>query len=289
MQDHGNKFSIIIFFSLSLLLLTGCSSMMSSATGKLARNLSVSIQNHNDPDTVASAIPAYLIMIDSFIESDPGNSQMLLTGAKLYAAYASIFVNDEQRARKLSQRSLDYAMQASCIEKAALCQAKTMSFDQYQITIKQLNIEKIDLLFALGQSWAVWLKAHSDDWNAIAELPRIRLIVEKVLALDETYQQGSAHLYMGILNSLLPASMGGKPELAKQHFIKAIQLSASKNLMAKVTYAESYARLVFDQPLHDKLLKEVIADDTEYPGMVLTNTLARQKARRLLKSGEDYF
>lgn len=289
MQDNAIKLPFIITFSLSLLWLTGCTSIMSSATGNLAKNLSVSIQNHNDPDTVASAIPAYLIMVDSFIQNDPENSAMLMTGAKLYAAYASIFVDDEQRAKKLSQRALDYAIRATCLKKTALCQVKTMRFDDYQHIINKLGKEKIDLLFVLGQSWAVWLKAHSDDWNAIAELPRIRLIVEKILVLDENYQQGSAHLYMGILNSLLPANMGGKPDLAKQHFIKAIELSNNKNLMAKVTYAESYARLVFDQALHDKLLKEVIAADTEYPGMVLMNTLAQQKAMKLLESGKDYF
>lgn len=289
MQGNAIKLPLVITFSLSLLWLTGCSSIMSSATSKLAKNLSVSIQNHDDPDTVASAIPAYLIMVDSFIQNDPDNKKMLLTGAKLYAAYSSIFVNDETRAKKLSQRAINYALRAACIEKTTLCRAKSMSFDNYQFAINRLDAENIELLFILGQSWAVWLKAHRDDWNAVAELPRIRLIVEKVLALDESYQQGSAHLYMGILHSLLPATMGGKPELARQHFIKAIELSNNKNLMAKVTYAESYARLVFDQALHDKLLTEVLAADTDYPGMILTNTLAQQKARRLLESGKDYF
>ncbi|MEJ2141623.1 MAG: TRAP transporter TatT component family protein [Gammaproteobacteria bacterium] len=67
---------------------------MSSASGNLAKNLGTSIQNHNDPYTVATALPAYLLMIDSFIESDPENIQMLQSGAKLYAAYASTFVNE---------------------------------------------------------------------------------------------------------------------------------------------------------------------------------------------------
>lgn len=289
MQENAIKLPLIIAFSLSLLWLSGCSTIISASTGEMAKNLAISIQNHDDPDTVASAIPAYLLLIDSFIQSDPMNDQMLLTGAKLYAAYASIFVNNEQRAKKLSQRSLDYAMRATCIQDTALCQPKSMAFSKFKASIEALDKENIDMLFALGQSWAVWLKIHSDDWNAVAEMPRIRLLVEKVLALDENHQQGSSHLYMGVLHSLLPASLGGKPDIAKQHFEKAIVLSNNKNLMAKVSYAEHHARLVFDQALHDKLLKEVIAASPEQPGMTLMNTLAQQKAKQLLKSGKDYF
>ena len=289
MKDNAIKVPLVITFSLSLLWLTGCSSMMSSATGQLAKNLAVSIQNHNDPDTVASAIPAYLLMIDSFIENDSNDPQMLLSGAKLYAAYASIFVDNEQRAKKLSQRSLDYAMRATCIQNTAICQPKSIAFNEFKTEIETFDSSNIELLFALGQSWAVWLKAHSDDWNAVAELPRIRLILEKVLVLDENHQQGSAHLYMGVLHSLLPASLGGKPDIAKQHFEKAIALSNNTNLMAKVNYAEHHARLVFVQALHDKLLTEVIASNPEQPGMTLMNTLAQEKAKKLLASGKDYF
>jgi hypothetical protein len=281
--------SLFVFISLLALLTTACNSMMSSATGQLAKNLAVSIQNHNDPDTVASAIPAYLLMIDSFIQSDPENVQMLQSGAKLYASYASTFVNEPLRAQKLSQRSLDYALQAACLENTATCQAKSLAFDKFQEVIHSLPEETINILFVLGQSWAVWLQANKEDWNAIAELPRVRLIMEKVMLLDETYQQGSAHLYMGILHSLLPATLGGKPDVAKQHFEKAISLSEGKNLMAKVSYAEHHARLVFDQQLHDKLLNEVISSRVEQPGLTLMNTLAQQKAQKLLVSGKEYF
>ena len=284
---HSLKFFSLL--TLIVLLTSACSSIMSSATSNLAKNLSVSIQNHNDPDTVATALPAYLLMIDSFIESDPQNINMLQSGAKLYAAYASIFVNEPVRAKKLSQRSLDYALEAACLHNTNICKAQSVKFDIFQKSIEPLNKESIDTLFVLGQSWSVWLQNRKDDWNAIAELPRVRLLVEKVMMLNENYQNGSAHLYMGILHSLLPAALGGKPDIAKQHFEKAISLSENKNLMAKVSYAEHHARLVFDQALHDKLLNEVIAAKPEQPGMTLMNTLAQQKARQLLASGKEYF
>lgn len=289
MKDFSIKFPLIIIFFLSFLWLSGCSTIISASTSEMAENLAISIQDHDDPDTVANAIPAYLLLIDSFIQTDPDNEKMLLTGAKLYAAYASIFVNNVQRAKKLSQRSLDYAVRASCVQNFTVCSPRKIAFTEFKTIIENLDKKNIDMLFALGQSWAVWLKANSDDWNAVAEMPRIRLIIEKILALDENYEEGSAHLYMGVLHSLLPASLGGKPDIAQQHFEKAIALSNNKNLMAKVSYAEHHARLVFDQDLHDKLLNEVIAASPEQPGLTLMNTLAQQKAKQLLESGKDYF
>ena len=59
--------------------------------------------------------------------------------------------------------------------------------------------------------------------------------------------------------------------------------------MAKVFFAERYARLVFDRDLHDRLLADVIAADAEVDGRVLSNTLAQAQAQELLASADEYF
>jgi len=125
--------------------------------------------------------------------------------------------------------------------------------------------------------------------KAVAQLPRVRLIMERIVELNPAWQQGGAHLYLGVLSTLLPPALGGKPEVGKQHFEAAIEISGGKNLMAKVLYAEKYARLLFDQPLHDRLLKEVLAADPHAEGLTLMNTLAQKKAAELLASGKEYF
>jgi predicted nicotinamide N-methyase len=66
-------------------------------------------------------------------------------------------------------------------------------------------------------------------------------------------------------------------------------LSEGHNLAAKVQYAESYARLVFDRELHDRLLIEVLNSETEYKGYTLLNVFAKQRAELLLQSADDYF
>ena len=114
-------------------------------------------------------------------------------------------------------------------------------------------------------------------------------MLKRVVALDDAYEDGTAHLYLGVLNTQLPPQLGGHPEIGREHFERAIQLSRDRNLMAKVLFAQRYARLVFDRELHDRLLGEVLAADPEAPGLTLSNVLAQEQARVLLDTSADYF
>ena len=282
-------FRNLIFIPLLGLSLISCSSMISSATNKMAINLSTAIINNDDLATVKAGAPAYLLMLDSFIEGDPEDSSMMLSASKLYSAYASVFVKDEQRAKRLTQKSLDFALQANCLSMQERCNLKTIKFKTFEKIINQYEVEHIEYLFTLGSSWAGWIQTRHGDWNAAADLARVTKIMNRALKLDEKFQSGQIHLYLGVLNTILPPALGGKPEIGKQHFEKAIQLSNNKNLMAKVIFAEKYARLVFNQELHDQLLNDVLKSEPRSKGFTLTNMLAHEQARELLVSGKEYF
>lgn len=283
-------FRRLIFILIFGLILTSCSSIISSATNKMAKNLSTAIMNNDDLATVRAGAPAYLLMLDSFVEGDPEDSNMQIAAANLYSAYAGVFVkDDEQRAKRLTQKSLDFALNANCLADESRCGLKTMEFKKFETIIEKYEKEDIESLFILGSSWAGWIQSRRGDWNAAADLARVTKIMNHALKLDDRYQQGQIHLYLGVLNTLLPPALGGKPEIGKNHFEKAIEIAQGKNLMAKVLYAEKYARLVFNQELHDKLLNQVLKTEPRLRGFTLTNMLAIEQAKALLTSGEDYF
>ena len=52
---------------LLLISLAGCGQILSSAKKDFAENLSASIMEQKDPETVKQAIPTYLILISSLI------------------------------------------------------------------------------------------------------------------------------------------------------------------------------------------------------------------------------
>ena len=272
---------------LFVLLLSGCSSLMTNVTSQMADDLANSILNNEDVDTVREGVPAYLLLIDSFIRSSPDSLDLLLAGSRLNGSF-SVLVDDPARARLLTEKSLNYALQAVCLGESGLCDARTLNFDSYQDLVGNLKLTDVPVAYALGVAWVSWIQASSDDWEAIAELGRAKELMQRVIELDENYDYGGPHLYMAGMETLLPAALGGKPEKGREHFKRALAINDSY-LMTKVFYAERYARLVFDQELHDQLLAEVIAADPVRDGMTLTNRIAQERARALLASSMDYF
>ena len=71
---------------LSLGLSSGCASLMSSAATGLAENLSDAVLNQNDPETARAAIPAYMVLLDGILESDPDDPELLAAAATMYAS-----------------------------------------------------------------------------------------------------------------------------------------------------------------------------------------------------------
>ena len=284
-----NRLVLLAAVSLSL---AGCASLVQKAGDRFSQNLGNAVLNSEDPATVRDGLPAYLLLLDGMIEGQqPGaarNAPVLLAAAKLNGAYAGNFAgNDRVRAQRLAKKSFDYARRAVCLEDKALCAALEKDPGQFaQVLNSNRNIE---LMYALAASWAGFVQANSEDWQAIADLPKIEALLDRVVQLDPGHDRGQAYVYLGVLNSLRPEAMGGKPDSGRGFFEKALEISGGRNLYAKTLYAQFYARLVFDRELHDRLLNEVLAADPIAPGFTLTNTLAQERARQLLESGKDYF
>lgn len=271
------------------LLLSGCGYFMSSATDNLAQQLTSAVMNQDDPKTVQDGAPAYLLLIDGLIEGDPDDAALLRAGANLYGSYATVFVEDRPRAQRLTDKARDYAVRALCRSAAAGCGLRERNFDEYTARLRGLTRADTASLYAYAVAWAGWIQVRPDDWNAVADIPKVKAAMERVVELDEGHDRGGAHLYLGVLATLLPPSLGGQPEQARKHFERALELSQGRHLMARVLYAERYARMVFDRALHDRLLKEVLAAPPREPGLTLMNTLAQQKAQKLLASAGKFF
>lgn len=273
----------LLFLSL-LLSSSGC-----SISERFAKNLSTAVLDNNDPTTVADGLPAYLLLMDSMIVSDPDDASMLRATAALTNTYAGVFVTDTDRQKRLVEKAFAYASKALCLDNEQACNLRQKNFKEVEVIISSLDKSSITTLYTFGTIWASWIQLNHNDWNAIAKIAQVKLIMTKVLQIDENFENAGAHLYLGVLNSLIPAALGGKPELGKQHFEQAIRLSNDANLMAKVLYAQHYARLIFDQALHDKLLHEVLQAKVAAPGLTLINSLAQKQARELLNSSSEYF
>ena len=267
----------------------GCSLFIQPAVDRASDNLTAAILNQDDPDTVKDGAPAYLLLMDSLVQGPSPDPEVLQSASALYAAYAAVFVQDPERAAKMSARALRYAARALCLTDSQGCDFEKLTFEEVTEHLQKFDKRDVPALYTYSVAWLVYIRSHSDDWTAIADLPKVEAMLERILTLDEPYERGSTHLYLGVLKTLRPPALGGKPEQARVHFERADEFAEGKDLSVKVEYARNYARLLYDRELHDRLLTEVIESDPDQPRLVLTNTMAQQQAKELLGSADEYF
>lgn len=271
------------------LLQTGCASLVSSAASGFADNLSLAVLNQNDPETVRDGAPAYLLLLDSLIEGSPEDPALLAAAADLYASYGAVFADDVERAARLTERARRYGSKALCLKYSPSCGWDDMDYETFERSIDGLREKHADVVLSYAVASLAYIRAHSDDWTSLARLPHMEALLLRYLDVGDGASASDAYTYLGILTTLRPPALGGEPEQGRAYFERSIELSGGRDLNAKVEFARGYARLMYDQELHDRLLEDVLAAEVEVPGYTLTNVLAQRDARVLLESGADYF
>jgi uncharacterized protein YceK len=279
----------ILMLIMAVSLLPGCASVVATAGSGVAGNLTTAIMNQDDPELVRDGAPAYLLMLDSFVEGAPANEAALAAAAELYSAYGVIFVDDPVRARKLTTRGRDYGRRALCEAREAACGMWDYSYEAFVGALKTVKARDVPALYTFGLSWIAWIQAHSDDYAALAKLPQVQATLRRVQELDPAYEEANVERFLAVLNTIRPPALGGDFEAGRAHYERAIEASGGRDLSIKVDFARYYARTLYERELHDRLLNDVVNAQAEQPGYTLFNTLAQAEARELLESADDYF
>lgn len=269
-----------------LATIAGCTGL-----GGLSDSLGESIASQRDPEIVRDGAPSFLILADTLARRSPDDASAQFTAGRLYGTYASSFVNDPERQRLLSQTAYEHARTGLCLRLDEVCAALDGRFPAFRDAVTETVDSDDDArsLYRFSAVWAGWLRARSDDYSALADLPKLEAAFERVIELTPEIDDGFAHIYQGVLLSQRPASLGGEPKEARAHFERAIDISDGRNLMAKALFAENYARLVYDRELHDRLVTEVIEADPDAGDLTLSNKLAQERARELRASADSFF
>ena len=275
-----------LFFVISL---PGCASLVSNAASGFADNLTSAVLNQDDPATVRDGAPAYLLLLDSLIEGNPDSPDILAAAAQLYASYGAVFAREPERAARLTQRARGHGARALCLSFKASCQWQDVDYQAFVDSLSGLKPKHADYVLAYGVASLAYIRTHSDDWNALAELPHMEALLNRYLEIGEPSHAGAVYTYLGVLLTLRPPALGGEPEKGREYFERAIEATNGEDLSVKVEYARGYARLMYERELHDRLLREVLAANAVSDGYTLTNVLAQRDAVELLSSADDYF
>lgn len=273
----------------ALVAMVGCSAIVERQTERLADDLETAIRQYEDPATVADALPAYLLLLEARLQSNPDDPGLRLTTAQLTGTYATLFGNGRASARRLTSRALAHARAGACLRSEALCDLHAITFERFDARLARLDAEDLRPAYLLATTWVGWIDSHSDDYAALADLPRAQALLDWVVGQAPEYDDGAAWLYLAVLHSQRPPAAGGRPDLARKYFERARSESGGRNLLVDVMLADHYARLLFDRDLFVSTLEGVVGSEVEAPEYRLVNAVARQRASELLEQTERIF
>jgi predicted anti-sigma-YlaC factor YlaD len=141
----------------------------------------------------------------------------------------------------------------------------------------------------LAASWGAAISLGIDRPELAIDLPTVRVLAERALALDAGWNKGALHELFITLESL-PEALGGNPARAKDQFAKAVALQKGQSPGPYVAYAVGIAVPNQDRAEFERLLKEALAIDPEQdPSNRLAVLVTQKRARVLLERIDETF
>lgn len=273
-----------------ILAVSGCTlkQIAVRATAEVVQDAFAAFNEENDLILAESAAASNLKLLEGLLKSDPNHRGLLLLAARGFGGYALAFAEagDRKRAGKLYLRGRDYGLRLLRLQ-GFNPPRRLAAFER---AVRQLGRKDIPALFWTAYNWAGWISLNQSTPRALADLPRVAAMMERVLAVEESYFYGGAHVFLGSYLGGRPKIAGGDVVAAQRHFDRAVEISGGKFLMNWVFYARYYAVPAQNRTEYERLLRKVTdAPAGILPAETLANTVARKRARLMLEDADELF
>jgi hypothetical protein len=255
-----------------------------------------------DPELVRDALPFGLKTMESLLAVVPDHEGLLLTLCKGFTQYSYAFVQAEgdllvssdypratglhERALKLYLRARGYGLRG--LERRSPGISAELQLDPVKAAAR-IQARDLPMLYWTAASWGSAISLGKDRPELLADLPAIRALMERGLALDEGYEGGAIHEAL-ILLEALPEAMGGSEARARGHFARAVALSKDSRPSPYVTLATTISVLRQDRREFETLLNRALEFDPDHdPSQRLVTIVLQRKARALLEHEDEFF
>jgi hypothetical protein len=288
-----NKSLRHLFLFCLLLQLGGCSfaELTVRASMPMIEGGMLAVNREDDLLLAEAAMPANIELMEGMLINAPDHRELRNYAAQAYYGYAYGFIEDQQpqRAAKLYRRGLNHALYN--LHDQGLSQGILNGpLNELEQQLEQLGKKSVPALFWAASNWAKWIDHNRNQAEAIAQLPRAVLLMQRVLQLDENFYYAGPHLFFAVYHGSRSPMLGGNFELSEKHFDKARQLNLQPLLIIDLLQAEYLDRQRFDQPaFHARLSKLIQQDVSTATDLALINNIAKRKAQRLLEKETEWF
>ena len=269
------------------------------AVGMVADTLASSgdvFTRDDDLELVGDAIPFGLKLYESLLDSAPTNKDLLIATCSNFTQYGVAYIETDAlvlgeaqhhdevvhlnaRALKLYLRAKGYCERAMEVRFPGIMQK--LPADPVAALAKAEK-KDVPLLYWMAASWGSAIALGVDRPDLVIDMPTVRALAERAIALDETWSRGTLHEMFVSLDSLPPA-LGGNPERARMHFTKAVELQKGLSPGPYVALALGVVVPAQDRAEYEKLLNEALAiDPAKDPSNRLVTLVQQRRARALL-------
>jgi predicted anti-sigma-YlaC factor YlaD len=265
-----------------------------SATG-------ASFATDDDPDLIGEAAPFSLKLMESVLAEAPRHVRLLTAASRGFTQYAYAYVQQEgealedrdmsaaaarlQRARALYRRARDYGLRGLEVTHAGFAAALRQDARR---AADGLHHADVALAYWTAVAWAAHINLSKDDPGAVAEIPQMEALIDRALALDETFDAGAIHTFL-IAYELSRAQRKADPVAASRaHFDRSVRLSGGQLAAPYVSMAESVDVAKQDRAGFEGHLRQALAIDPDAnPQHRLANLVMQRRARWLLSRTEQ--
>lgn len=195
----------------------------------------------------------------------------------------------ETRARALSLylRARDYGLRALDIRHPGFAEA---FHGEPEKVVQDLKKGDVPYAYWTAVSWAGAISMAKNNADLIADLPKVEALIDKALALDESFDNGAIHSFLIAYDMNRASGTGNPEENARKHFSRAVELSDGKQAGPYVTMAESVSLPKQDKKEFILFLERALAINADAkPEWRLANVIMQKKARWLLQRTDKLF
>src|SRR5512138_1492254 len=222
----------LVAVACAVAVVPGCALVKRKAVGMVASTLASGgdvFTRDDDPELVGEAIPFGLKLYESLLDSAPKNRDLLLATCSNFTQYGVAYLETEAvvlgeaqhhdevahlnaRALKLYLRARGYCLRAMELRFPGIGQ-KLLTDPVPPLAKAQKK--DVPLLYWTAASWGSAIALGVDRPEIVIDMPVVRALAERAIALDETWSKGALHEMLISLDSL-PEALGGSPEKARQ-------------------------------------------------------------------------
>ena len=295
----------LLLLAAGLAAASGCS-LKTMAVKTVANTLSDTgdvFTRDDDPELIRGAIPFGLKLNESLLESVPTHVPLLISTCGGFTQYGYAFVEADadilgeakhEEAKAARERALKLYLRAKgyCFRglEARFGKGTTEKLLQDpKAALAKAKKEDVPLLYWTAAAWGSAIALGIDRPDLVIDLPSVRDLADKAIALDEAWSRGALHELFISLDSM-PEALGGNAERARTHFTRAVELQKGLSPSPYLALALGVSVPAQNRAEYERLLKDALAIDPEKdPSNRLVTLVTQRRARALLEQIDSKF